>query len=286
MGVIMPNRKMAAVALSCSLVLVLAGCGRVAGGQVAAVVGDDEITLQEINAEIGNAQVPKGADAKAIQQAALQRIVERRLLAGLARDDGLDKQPEYIIRQRQLDDALLVQLLRDQAGRSIRIPSEAALDKYVAEHPGRFAERTLLRLDQIRFPMPADPTKLRALEADHSMDAVAASLKELAIAFERVPATLDSSQVPPAVLARIDGLPAGEPFIVPDGGVVSVSVVNGRLPAPVVGAAARPIAVQMIRNEELAKNLEQRFKAKKAAVKIEYQPGFEPPKPAKPAAGN
>ena len=280
----MPHRLKTAAALAC--VLIISGCGREVGGQVAAVVGDDEITLQEINAEIGNAQVPKGADAKLIQQAALQRIVERRLLAGMARDDGVDKLPEYIIRQRQLDDALLVQLLRDQAGRSIRVPSEAALDKYVAEHPNRFANRTLLRLDQIRFPMPTDPTKLRALEADHSIEAVAATLKGQGIAFERVPSTLDSSQLPPAVLTQIEALPAGEPFIVPDGGVVSVSVGNGRLPAPVVGAAARPIAVQMIRNEELAKNLEQRFKAKKAAVKIEYQPGFESPKPGKPAVGS
>ena len=277
----MPYRTQIAAALF--LTLIFSGCSREPSGQVAAVVGDDEITLQEINAEIGNGQIPKGADAKAIQRAALQRIVERRLFADLARDDGLDKRPEYIIRQRQLDDVLLGQLLRDQAGRSIRLPGEAALDKYVAEHPDRFADRKLLRLDQIRFPMPADPAKLRALEPDHSMDAVAATLKGLGIAFERVPATLDSSQIPPTVLARIDALPAGEPFIVPDGGIVSVSVVEGRLPASVVGASARPIAVQMIRNEELVKNLEQRFKAKKAAVKIEYQPGFEPPKPA---AGN
>ncbi|QGN56087.1 peptidyl-prolyl cis-trans isomerase [Novosphingobium sp. Gsoil 351] len=266
--------------------MILAACGREPGGQVAAVVGDDEITLQEINAEIGSAQIPKGADAKVIQRSALQRIVERRLLADMARDDGLDKQPEFIIRRRQLEDALLLQLLRNKAGRSIRIPSEATLDKYVAAHPARFAERALLKLDQIRFPMPADPTKLRALEADHSIDAVASSLKGLGIAYERVPATLDSSQLPPAVLARIQALPAGEPFIVPAGGIVSVSVVNGRLPAPIVGTAARPIAVQMIRNEELEKSLEQRFKAKKAAVKIEYQPGFEPPKPGKPAMGN
>lgn len=277
----MPHLMKIAATVAC--VLMVSGCGHKPGGQVAAVVGHDEITLQEINAEIGNAQVPKDADAKAIQRAALQRIIERRLLAGLARDDGLDKQPQFLIRQRQLEDALLVQLLREQAGRSIRVPGEPALEKYIAAHPGQFANRGLLRLDQIRFPMPSDPNKLRALEADHSMDAVAATLKRIGIAFERVPATLDSAQVPPTVLARIEALPTGEPFIVPDGSVVSVSVVNGRLPAPLAGEGARPIAVQMIRNEELVKNLEQRFKAKKAEAKIEYQPGFEPPKPGTPA---
>ena len=71
------------------------------------LVDGEEITLQEINAELATAQVPQGADKKAIQTAALQRIVERRLMAGVAKDDGLDKQPEYLLRRRQLEDLLL-----------------------------------------------------------------------------------------------------------------------------------------------------------------------------------
>ena len=131
--------------------IVLSACGREPAGQVAAVVGDDEITLQEINAEIGNAQLPKGTDVKQVQQAALQRIIDRKLLADVARDQELDKKPEYLIRQRQLGDALLVQQLGEQAGRSIRVPEGAMLDKYVAAHPATFAKREILQLDQIRF---------------------------------------------------------------------------------------------------------------------------------------
>src|SRR5215212_831827 len=91
--------------------LALSACDREPTGQVAAIVGDDEITLQEVNAEVGNAKPPEGIDAKAVQQSALQRIIDRRLLASVARDQDLDKRPEFLIRQRQLEDALLVQLL-------------------------------------------------------------------------------------------------------------------------------------------------------------------------------
>ena len=82
--------------------LALSGCGKEATGQVAAVVNGEEITLQEINAELGSRPIPEGVDKKVIQQAALQRLVERRLLAQAARDDELDKTPDYLLRERQL----------------------------------------------------------------------------------------------------------------------------------------------------------------------------------------
>ena len=90
------NLTPAAAVFGC--LLALDGCNREPTGQVVAVVGDDEVTLQEVNAELGNAQVPEGADPKKIQQLALQRIVERRLPASVARDEKLDERPEFLIR--------------------------------------------------------------------------------------------------------------------------------------------------------------------------------------------
>ena len=277
-------RRFLPLAAAIACIPALAGCNREPTGQVVAVVGDDEITLQEINAEIGNAQLPKGVNPKDIQQLALQRIVDRRLLAEVAVDQELDKKPDYLIRERQLRDALLVQQLSEQAGRSIKVPDEAALDKYAADHPSIFANREILQLDQIRFPLPATVDKLRALEEDHSMEAVAIKLKQLGIDFERSGASLDTAVLPQTAFARIIGLPAGEPFVIPQNGIVTVSSIIGRKPAPLTGPSARPIAVQAMRNEELGKVLKQRLEAKKGQTEITYQPGFAPPKLGKPPA--
>ena len=270
-----------AAAIAC--LVALAGCNREPTGQVVAVVGDEEITLQEINAEIGNVEIPKGTDVKKVQQAALQKIVERRLLADVARDQELDKKPEFLIRERQLGDALLVQQLGEQAQRSIRVPDAAALDKYVVARPATFAKREILQLDQIRFPMPADANRIRLLEEDHSMDAVAVKLKQLGIEFQRGGATLDTAILEQSVFARLEALPAGEPFVIPQNGFVSVSSIIGRKPAPLTGAQARPVAVQMIRNEELGKVIKQRLDAKREETPVKYQNGFAPPKTDKPA---
>lgn len=278
-------RQFVSFASAIACIVTLAGCGREPTGQVVAVVGDDEVTLQEINAEIGNAQLPKGINPKAVQQMALQRIIDRRLLADVARDQKLDAKPEFLIRNRQLVDALLVQQLGQQAGRSIRVPDAAALEKYVADHPATFAQREIYNLDQIRFPMPADSSKVRALEDDHSMDSVATKLRQLGIEFERGTANLDTAALGQPLFARLQALPAGEPFIIPENGMVSVSAIVARKPAPLTGLAARPVAVQLIRNEELSKLLRQRLEGKKTSTKIEYQPGFGPSATTAPAPG-
>jgi peptidyl-prolyl cis-trans isomerase C len=261
----------------CALaMLALSGCKRQATGQVAAVVNGEEITLAELNQEMGGAQTPANVDKKAIQRAALQKIIDRRLVAQVAREDGIDKQPEYLARERQADEMLLIQMLGQKLNRAARVPDAAAIDKYIADNPTTFGQRTLYKLDRIQFMLPKDPTPLQAIKDDHSMDAVIARLNSLGIKFERGPSGLDSAQIPPPVLARIKALPPGEPFAVPSGNTMSVAVITGSEQQPFVGADARPVALERLRVQNLQTTLAERLKAARSSAKIEYQQGFSP----------
>ena len=256
--------------------LSVAGCGKEATGQVAAVVNGEEITLQEINAELGSTAIPEGVDKKAVQQAAHQRIVERRLLAQAARDDELDKTPDYLLRERQLRDALLVQLMGQRAERALKVPGQQEIDKFIADNPVMFGNRKQLIVDRIQFALPKNPDQLKALENDHSMDAVAARLQQMGIEFRRDNTQVDSAALGQQRLQQIQALPAGEPFVIPENGVVTVGVITGERAEPVSPANARPIAVQAIRNKQLTDTIQQRLKQSRAAAEIEYQPGFAP----------
>jgi peptidyl-prolyl cis-trans isomerase C len=265
--------------------ITLGACQKEATGQVAAVVNGEEITLQEINAELGQVQIPEGADRQEFQRAALQRIVERRLLAQAARREGIDETPDFLIRRRQLEDALLVQLLSQQAQRTTSVPDAATIDAFMEENPAVFAGRTMFTVDRIQFRLPADPASLQALESDHSMDAVAARLRQMGIEFTRDQAQLDSAQLGQDRVDRILALPEGEPFVIPEGGVVTVAVITGSSPRPVGEEQARPAAVQLIRNRALADTIRQRLEAEKAAADIKYQEGFAPAATPDPADG-
>lgn len=263
-----------------------ASCDQEPTGQVAAVVNGEEITLQEINAELAGINVPEGVDQKRLQQTALQRIIERRLLAQEAREEGLDQSPEYLVRSRQLEDALLVQLLQQRQERSAAVPDQRAIDAYVQQNPGMFAGRTIYTLDRIQFPLPSDIASLKPLEDDNSMAEVAATLDSLGIQYQRGPAQMDSAALGEERLAQIRRLPAGEPFITPEGGLVTVAVITDTASQPIGGNNARPVALQAMRNSEIQKSLMSRLEQAKRTAQIEYQPGFAPPadKPAAPAA--
>jgi EpsD family peptidyl-prolyl cis-trans isomerase len=269
----------------CALALLaLSGCKREATGQVAAVVNGDEITLAELNQEIGGDQLPKNVDKKAIQRAALQKIIDRRLVAQVAREDGIDKQPEFLARQRQAEELLLIQMFGQKLNRAARMPEASAIDKYIAENPTVFGERTIYQLDRIQFPIPADTKPLQAIKDDHSMDAVATRLNSLGIKFQRSAGGLDSAQIPPQVLARIKALPDGEPFAIPQGRLMTVAVVTGSETRPFVGPEARPVALERLRTQNLENTLGDRLKAARSSAKIEYQSGFAPAPAASGAA--
>lgn len=271
------------VGMLCTTML-LSSCGNEPQGQVAAVVNGDEITLQEINAEIGNANIPTGTDPKQIQRTALNRIIERRLLAQAAREDGLDKTPDYLIRSRQIDDALLVQLLGQRAEKTFQVPDQRAIDAYMAENPSMFSARKMFVVDRIQFPIPADMARLKTLENDHSMEAVAAKLTSLGIKFERGPAKMDSAQLGQQRLEQILALPEGEPFVIPENGMVTVAVITGESPIPANSAEMGQMATQALRNTALTKSLQDRLKQARAEGEIKYQPDFAPP--SKDKAGN
>lgn len=269
------NRK---AALSLMVLMCLSACNREATGQVAAVVNDDEITLQEINAELAALQIPETADKKLVQQQALQRIIERRLLAQEASADGVATSQDYLIRERQLRDTLLVQLLGERMERSASPPDAADLDKYISDNPSMFTERKIYAIDRIQFPAPADINTLGPLKDDHSMAAVSSRLDRMGIEFRRSQGEIDAAAIGPDRLKQLLALPAGEPFVIPEGGVVTIGVITGERTAPLSSEEARTLALRTLQAQKINDAVRQRLEKARAKAEITYQPGFAPAK--------
>jgi peptidyl-prolyl cis-trans isomerase C len=257
----------------------LAACQSEPTGQVAAIVDGDEITLAQINAELAMMQVAEGSDQKAMQALALQRVVDRRLLANSARQDGIDQTPEFIVRRQQLEEALMVQLLTQKVGRSVKVPTEEEISRYIAANPNMFANRSILTVDQFRFPAPANGEYLKPLAAAKTMAEVRATLEKLGIKVAEPKRTqIDTAQLPGEMVDQIRKVPAGEPFVVPADGMVIVNLVISQQSEPMPSEAVRPAALAAVRNQALSDLLQKRIAAEKAQSEIKYQPGFAPPK--------
>jgi peptidyl-prolyl cis-trans isomerase C len=277
--------KRIAISTMCAAAALVAGCHKGAPeGQVAATVNGEEVTLQELNTELQASNIPANVDKQVAQREALQHIIDRKLLLGAARDKKIDKSPEFQSQKLRSDELLLAQTYAKQQLAAVPVPTDGDISKFMADHPNAFGGREQLQLDQIRFRPPKDPKSLNALNADHSLDAVAAHLTQMGIKFDRVQAGLDTASVPTDLITAINKLPPGEPFVIPTNGIITVNVLVGKRAVATDASQARQAAVGAWRQQKFTDLISQQLKTLRDSAKITYQNGFSPPD-KKPAAG-
>lgn len=264
------------LAASAASLLLLGGCEKKVGGQVVAVVNGEEITQQQLNAELGGAPVPQGANQKAVMTQLLQRVVDRKLLVAAAKEQGLDKQPTYLAQVQRAQDAVLIEMLANKVSKSLPVPDAAAANRFMAGNPTLFAGRKRYQLDQLMFQAAADPALEAKLKPARTLPQVEAVLKAEGIQFQRGTSQLDTAQLPPQIAARIAALPPGEPFVVPQNGQVVVNVIRGAEDVPVPPQQAQPAAVELLRRQAVEQAMRKQADQARAAAEIEYDPAFAP----------
>jgi EpsD family peptidyl-prolyl cis-trans isomerase len=265
-------------ALIVAVAVLVSGCGKEATGQTVAVVNGEEISVSELNAELAAANVPESADKKEVMPRLLQNMIDRRLLAQRASEQGIDKSPEFITRQRRMTEELLINMSTRRQADSMKLPTQREIDTFMAANPGMFQQREILNLDQVQFDPPRAPDALQRLSKDRSLDAIAATLTALGLPFVRTTAKLDTATVPTPILKQIEALPPGEPFIIPISNRMYASVITGRQPAAGVSPEeSRKIAVEALRRQNLGSGVQNQLKELRAKAKIEYQSGYAPP---------
>ncbi len=254
----------------------MSGCDRTATGQSVAVVNGEEISRGELNAELQRANIGEGPQAEQARAQFLQRIIDRRLMAQQAIQDGVERTPEYVINERLGREQLLIDLLSRRVAEAIPAPTPQQLARFMAEHPGMFAQRATLTLDQIQFARPADLTILDELRDDHSLQEVIATLTRLGVPHQQGQSRVDTFNLQGDAFNQISRLPAGEPFIVPTPSGFVVSVVRDRQPVQQAGEETQRLATAAWRRIQQQQRLEGQLRDLRQRASIEYQPGFGP----------
>jgi EpsD family peptidyl-prolyl cis-trans isomerase len=265
------------IVLAIVLAFIVSSCEKKPGGQTVAVVNNEEITAADLNAELSNSNV--GADAsKEVRAQALQRLIDRRLLAQQAKSDGLDKSPEFLNQQRRGTEDLLINMLVSRQANTQQLPSVADISKFEAGRPGMFAKREIWNLDQLIYPLPKDASVIGKIAAAKSLDEIAQTLTTSGIQYSRATKQFDSALLPPTLYTQLNNLSPGEPFIAPGPDRAVASVITSRQPAPLSADQQRQLALSQMKREQVNQILGRRLKDLKAKAKIQYQPGFSPAK--------
>ncbi len=284
--------KLALHALLLGAAVTLGACGNetkaedsLKKGQVVATVDGEDITVYELNAELQGLNLPNGERRRAVEKAALQRMIERKLLASIARERGLEKTPDYLLQKRLADENILVSLLRRDVARKVPPVSDEEAERYVADHPLTFGERKIWVVDQIQFPAPADTAALKSYEPLKTLDQIEAKLTADGTPFRRIPTSIDTLQISPENTRRIAALPPGEVFITPVGSGLSANLITETRASPVTGNDALQLAKSMIQRQKLVDSAKAELEpmVKQAKAEVRYQPGYAPDAPKGPA---
>jgi EpsD family peptidyl-prolyl cis-trans isomerase len=277
------NRILAAGLASAALIA-LAGCNRGGSGsaptgQVIAKVGGQEITQRELSAELNGFSSQDEATTKKAQEAALQAIVNRKLLANAAKEAGIEKSADFQLMQHRADELMLAQAYEQQIASKLPKPTQQEVQQYISQHPNTFAERKIFVVDQIKIPRNTDRKILDRLKPLHSNDEVEQALLSAGVDYARQPATLDARTAPPALTDQIVRIGSTEPFVLPSGDAITINQVKETRTVPFTGAPATELAQKALMSERVSKAIKARMdELKKAAGGVQYQAGYAPPK--------
>jgi EpsD family peptidyl-prolyl cis-trans isomerase len=260
------------------LAFIVSSCERKPEGQTVAIVNNEEITAADLNAELTSENATAAGTTKEARARALQKLIDRRLLAQQAKSDGLDKSPEFLNQQRRMTEDLLINMLVSRRVNTAQIPSPDEINRYEAGRPEMFANREFWTLEQVLYPLQKNPAVVAKLGAAASLDEITQILTANGIQFTRNTKKIDTVVFPHNIYTQIAGLKPGEPFIAPGSQRAVANVISAREPAPIAGDQARQIALSAMRREQVDTFLLDRVKNLKATAKIQYQPGFAPPK--------
>jgi EpsD family peptidyl-prolyl cis-trans isomerase len=278
--------------LTLVVALNLASCGgsnessKKPEGQVVAVVDGEEVTLRELSTELRSVSIQDPALLKLAEQKALEAIVNRKIFANAAREQGIDENPDFRLTQRRAEELLLAQEVQRQITARTPRPTRDEAARYVAAHPNNFAQRKIYSVNQIQFSLTGKRDKLREFASLKTLDAVEGKLLAEGIEYQKGPGSIDSQTVPPEIANRIAAVPAGEVFLVPNGeAAVAVQITAARV-APLSGEPAVAHAQNLLFRQRVAKAMQQRAEElRKAAGPVSYKEGYGPPASAPNASG-
>lgn len=214
-------------------------------GQVLAVVNGEEITIPELNAEARARGLAIGNDAGA-RQALLQELIDRRLLAQVARKEGLDRTPDYILQSRRANELVLVQQLNEVVSHSTGQPSPKQMSAFIAANPQAFGDRAVVTVEQMGLPGPLPAGKAAAVAGAPGLDQAAAILGNPQLADSKAMQTWDTARLDPQSASELLGAAAGHLLVLHppgSGWLVARKVSASRSPVPPAQQQATAIAL-------------------------------------------
>jgi EpsD family peptidyl-prolyl cis-trans isomerase len=269
----------------------LLGCGKKSDdrteappSQIVARVGNEVITAQELDNEFRLANVPadKRKDSDAVKRV-LGDLVTRKYLVGQAIDAKLDREPTVLTDMLRARELVLANAVasRDVMTKSSAI-SKSDVENYIANNPLKFANRQLITVEQITFPLSSNSQLLVDTTKDSkTLDEVDQKLTAMPVPHNRSMGAIYSGEVPADLYNLIQARKEDDVFFIRSGSNGVYFKVKSQETRPLEGENAINVARQYLRLDLMkteagmagvAANLEAKYEGEYAKLMMSPEP--------------
>lgn len=266
-------------ALALSMTLALHGCGDKKAGedkkvtQVAAKVGNDEITVHQLNFELtklGGNLTPEQSKQAAYQ--VLRGLVDQQLLMQKAVADKLDRDPKVVQTLESARRQILAQAYVEKLTAAAAKPTEAEIKEYYDKHPELFSERRIYRLQELSVQVtPENAAQVsEKLASVRNLNEFVEWLKANNLPARGAQSVKAAEQLPLEVLPRLHALKDGQAITLSGNNTLNILYLAGSQTQPVSLQQATPMIERYLLNAKKREIAEQELKRLRDATKVEY----------------
>lgn len=221
------------------ILVTLAACnGKQPGEDAVATVNGYEITATELNNELA-ARGGQNIQDPALRRQALDELINRKLLVGLAQERELDKTPGYILNEQRMRELLLADAAVGFLATLNPKPDARKIDASVQAARGT---RTIFQVEGLQFAPIADKAVMAALDRSASMAEVQQILATANVTTKPATLSWDSVAMPSELVQQLEGVPNAKPFVLSGPNGVFAGIVTGQQSQPLSPDQSRALA--------------------------------------------
>jgi EpsD family peptidyl-prolyl cis-trans isomerase len=274
------TRALALVLLS---VLGLAACNR--GGpkpttQVAAKVGNEEISLHQINTVLAQSN-SRGATPEQVQmlsRKALEGLIDQQVAVAQAIELNLNRDPDVIAQLEAARRGVLANAYVKQYLGSLPKPEVTDAKTYYVNHPALFAERRIYNVQEV--VVPRSPEVLEQLSsmtaANKPMEEAVGWLKSRQLGFIPTNASRTAEQIPLDLLPRMHALKDGQDLVFSTPATVTMLRLVASRSEPLSETEALPRITQYLGTQRAVEAITGHIKELRGKTTVVYLGEFAP----------
>lgn len=244
--------------------------------QVVAKVNGKEISIHQVNLQMGRLGPLDEKQAKAAAKKVLAQLVEQEMLKQKALEASLDRDPNVMQVIEASKGQILAQAYLEQVMAKVAKPSSSEIDAFYKEHPELFEARRVFRLQELSVTAPQEKFgEIEAgLKAVSGINQVAQWLKEHDLPFTANSNVRAAEQLPLDLLKRLQPLKDGEFVVLKTPRTVNIVHLAASQTVAIARDKAGPVIEQYFMNQNKAKLAKSEMDSLKAKAKIEYVGDF------------